>query len=58
MSSFTNDEKMAEVACPCGGTKTEVVRVTPTSYTRTGWYCAACREFKKAVGRERVIEVR
>lgn len=39
--------------CTCGYTMREVIYAQ--GKRRVGWYCAACKTFDKAVGRERLV---
>ena len=43
--------------CNCGGNMMSVLTYdTPDNHPiRTGWFCAKCRAWKKAVSRERAI---
>jgi len=52
--STTDD--ISSKKCECGGVMKSVIKCTPESNTRTGWYCPKCRKFDKAIGRERKVE--
>lgn len=54
-------EDLTEKKCQCGDTMGEVIdyeyQVLDQQHVphRAGWYCASCRAWEKAIGRERVI---
>ena len=44
-------DMMKTLPCKCGKTKDEVINAEQN--LRVGWYCVACKDFTKAIGRER-----
>lgn len=47
--------------CSCGGTKNQVITLVDdkgielASPVRVGWYCSSCKDFERAILRERVV---
>jgi hypothetical protein len=54
----TKDETMEVKPCQCGSQAQQVIKHTEVENgfrpSRIGWYCAQCRAFDKAIGRERI----
>lgn len=44
-------EDLSKVPCDCGQEMEEVIYADQKK--RTGWYCPTCKDFRKAIGRER-----
>ena len=43
---------MEKINCSCGSAKEQVINAEKN--VRVGWYCPSCRDFTKAIGREKV----
>ena len=48
-------DDMAVKPCKCGGVAEEVINAE--DMVRVGWYCPGCKDFDKAIARERVYVV-
>jgi len=56
----SQEVNMETKPCQCGGTMDQIIKFIEhlNGYMprRVGWYCPDCREFDKAVGRERTVK--
>ena len=53
--SRPDDEMPTVIVCGCCGAQAEEV-IHAEARIRRGWYCPACKEFTKAILRERLLD--
>lgn len=52
-------EPMADKLCACGAVMFAVITYDTPEHraVRTGWFCAKCRAWSAAIGRERMVRI-